>query len=474
MTKPASERRAVVYVRISKDRDREVSTTIQRETAERYCKSKGWHVVAVHEDRGRSAYKRNVRRSALDATMADIESGMADTLVVYRLDRVSRSVADFAALWHRLSVAGCEFVSVQEQFDTSTSMGKAMLQIAMVFAELESAIKSERSMGVHELRRAMGGAPAGPLPFGYDKPKKGSTERTINAAQAKLVCSAAKRILDGESLRSIVREWNDRGITTAKGGAWSSRSLRVILVSPHSAALRSIDGVLVAGTWPALFDRATHEKLVEVLDHPARRTSPSNKAKHLLSGIAICELCDTPMGAKPHVYGMRYVCGPRRGYKGCGRQSIGADVADAVVTRAVLAALDKRALSAAIDAQTSDPGALVEQLESELEMLASDYGSGDLSRAQWQAARGGLEQRLDAARRAASRSRSAAPLRKLRDSKNRRATFDAMTVADKRLVLLATLDGVGVKAASKGQQPSERINLTGYWRDAKHAAAHVA
>jgi site-specific DNA recombinase len=457
MKSSSTERRVGIYVRISKDRKREVSTSIQRETCAKYAADKGWAVGDTYEDRGLSAYRRGVVRPSLVRLMADVEAGLVNVVVCYKLDRVSRSARDFANLWERLEASNCEFVSVSEQFDTSGAMGKAMLTIASAFAELASAMTSERITDVHDRKRAKGEAPSGPRPFGYN------ADRTIIEAEAALIRDAAARVIAGGSLRGLVVKWNAEGIRTVTGRQWSHRGLRHVLTNPHTAGLREVEGALVSGIWPAVLDRSTHDALVAVVSDPTRRHSLGNTPVHLLTGIVRCGLCATPMTCKAHVKGARYLCGPRKGFTGCGRQSIKADATDEIVTADVLDALDIDALAAAIEGRRADPGIVADQLETELEQLARDFGAGDLSRAEWQAARTGVELRLDDARRSATRSKSAAPLRKLRTG-NPATKFAALDLADQRLVLLAVLDSVDIAPADPRGELADRITYT--WRDA--------
>ena len=136
-------RRVGIYIRISKDRANEISTDVQEKMCRGYAADHGWQIVDTYTDRGRSAFKANVRRPEHDRALDDLDVGVIDTLLIYRLDRLSRSAADFGVVWRRIDKAGGEFVSVCDGFDTTTAMGKAMVQIAMTFAELESGIKIE-------------------------------------------------------------------------------------------------------------------------------------------------------------------------------------------------------------------------------------------------------------------------------------------------------------------------------------------
>ena len=216
-------RRVGIYVRISKDRVNEVSTVVQESSAAADATERDWQIIDTYTDRGRSAFKANVRRLEHDRALDDLEAGAIDTLLVYRLDRLSRSAADFGAVWRRIENAGGEFVSVSDSFDTTTAMGKAMVQIAMVFAELESGIKSERITDWHEHRVAAGSR----------RPDRGrsATGPAVSSSTSRPTSSATPpaRVIGGEGLRSIVTDWNGREIRTANGRPWSNRALRHVL-----------------------------------------------------------------------------------------------------------------------------------------------------------------------------------------------------------------------------------------------------
>jgi len=401
-TKPRdTPRRVLIYCRISKDRANEISTDVQEKAARSYARDRGWQAVGVYIDRGRSAFKANVRRPEYDRMLADIEAGAADTILVYRLDRLSRSAADFGALWQRLQKADAEFVSVNDAFDTTTAMGKAALQIAMVFAELESGIKSERIRDWHEERAARGAQPTGPRPFGY---RVEHQRRVIVEDEAALVRDAARRLVKGTgTLAGIVNEWNDAGWRTTRGRRWGRSTLKGLLTNPHTAGLRQLDSELVQGDWKPILSRALYDDVCKMLADPARRTSNGNGRRYLLTSIVRCAECGTPMRSKPSPAGARYTCLARPGYDACQKVSIEIERTD----RVVLAAVKERFGAADVKAAlaSADPQAVVDALEDELEALALDYGNGGISPAEWRAARAGLEERLAQARDTATQPR---------------------------------------------------------------------
>src|SRR5690606_28070764 len=151
------------------------------------------------------------RRAALDRAMRLVSDGAADVLIVWKLDRFVRSVPEFGKLWPQLNAAGAQFASVTDQFDTPTAMGLAVLQIAVVFAGLASALRAERIGVWHDERRRVGASPSGPRPFGYRRVDGGLE---VDPTEAAVLNEAANALLAGASLSSVVRDLNARGIPT--------------------------------------------------------------------------------------------------------------------------------------------------------------------------------------------------------------------------------------------------------------------
>lgn len=444
-------RKAAIYIRISVDREQETSTSTQQERCREYAERHGWNVVGVYEDKGKSAYSGG-RRPQLEKLLGDIDSGVVDTVVVWKLDRWCRSLQEFVRLRDRLEKAGCHWVSVTDNFDTSTAMGKAMLGVVVVFAELESAIKSERINEWHRKRTASGSPPAGPPPFGYDEEWKPIPQ------EAELIRKAATGVLDGTvSIHGTVRAWNEAGIKTrgigtpgnwySEPGPWSRRGFTKLLRSPTLAGMRVVDGVAIEGEWEPILDRQTHHKLTALFDDPTRRNNIGAKRK-LLSGILHCGECGSRMGHRGHKAGPRYTCrSAGEDLTACGRISIQADIADEYIRQVVAAAV----ADGLPKLEMFDP-LEVERLESELSELAGDYGRGAISRAEWLAARSGLERRLSEAVEAAERSSQSVPT-------NLVEAWEGMSIEQRRGVVLSLIERAEV---SRGYSKSDRIKVV--WR----------
>jgi DNA invertase Pin-like site-specific DNA recombinase len=394
-------RRVGLYLRISKDRKNEMSTDVQENAGHAYCAQRpGWQVVGVYIDKGKSAFN-GARRPDFERLMDDVDAGIVDTIVVYRLDRLTRSAAHFYdTILKRLEARSAEFVSINEGFDTTTAMGRAMRGVAVAFAQLESDIKSERISDWHEERTARGAAPTGPRPFGYK-----TTYADIVPAEAAEVRKAARRIVKGDALAAICRDLNERGVLTSRGGHWTNASLRGVLLNPHYANLRRLDDdTLVEGTWKAILTREDYDQVRSVLSDPQRRTNlGTNERKWLLPNMIRCTVCGAPMRLVSNQFGPRYGCKPRPGFAACGKVSIDAVRTDEYVRDAVTSSFASADLRAAY--QQTDPEAVVRSLLEERDQLARDYGDDEISREEWDIARAGLEQRIQRAEQVAAEPR---------------------------------------------------------------------
>lgn len=241
------------------------------------------------------------------------------------------------------------------------------------------------------------GTSHGRIAYGWNRTTlpDGSKVETINEPQADLVRDVAQRIVRGDSLRGIVSDLNDRGIPSPTGKVWIKTMLRAVVVRERNVALRVHHGeVIGAGDWPPILDRALWEQARAVLTDPARKTTTSSAAVHLLSGIARCGVCGGPMRAGMSRATPSYRCAA----KSCvSRNRV--DV-DAFVTGLVLERVgrpDLAGLLAPVDDSTRRAAAEVAELRARLDTAADDYADGALDREQFHRITERLRPRIDAA-----------------------------------------------------------------------------
>lgn len=287
---------AAIYVRLSIETDSSTSPARQREACELFAKARGWTVTGVFEDVDVSASKSRLSRPGLDALRA---SG-ADVWLVWKLDRLARRVLDLAQLVDEAEASGAAIVSATEPFDLTTPIGRSMAQLLGVFAELEAATIGQRvRSSIAKLKREHRW-PGGRVPYGYrvvDRPDGPGRMLVPEEEAASVVVELADRVVSGESLYSIARDVNQRGLRTALGGLWTIQSLRHVLTSDsvlgrvrdRGELLRGPDG-LPLSVWEPLLPLTVVERLRELLaqspGEPGRK-----KASRVLSGLLECQSC---------------------------------------------------------------------------------------------------------------------------------------------------------------------------------------
>lgn len=445
-TQNVKQTRCVIYVRISKDRENETSTTTQEAEARAYATRKGWDVAAVCVDPGRSAFKRGVKRPELEQALSMVETGQAQVLLVWKLDRFARSVVDFFDYWQRLQNAGGEFASVVETFDTTTPMGRLMILIVASFAEMESDMKRERTQSWNDHLTANGSAPLGPRPYGYVR--TGSHELTIDPVEADLIREAAAHILKGDSLRATIKALKpvSSKSTDEHQIPMSARGLRSVLMSPTTAGLRKSDAGFITGSWAPILDRETWEAVTVTLGDPSRKLMKGNHIKHLLSGIMSCGACGGMMGIRKWKPAgregqWRYTC------RDCNHNSIFQGPADNVI-RERIATVDQ-ATWAALRTQGKgyDP-TVIAAIEADQAEIAAMLAADAITLAQFKIMNAGLTQRMASATGEASLN--------LPDVDNIAEAWDSLLVLDQRQVISVLFDEVKLEP-SNGHRGPDRI-----------------
>lgn len=220
-----------IYARQSVDKKDSLSIDGQIELCKKYAGDN----AKIYRDKGYSG--KNVKRPAFTELMEAVKNGEIQKIYVYRLDRFSRSIADFSRLWEILQQYGVEFQSVTEQFDTSSPMGRAMLNIVLVFAQLERETIAERVKDNYMHRFRLGAWPGGPAPYGFDLTKITNDGRQASSLVSNEKAAVVQAIFEeyaesAASLRGIAKSLTDKGIHGPKREVWDNVTLSRILHSP--------------------------------------------------------------------------------------------------------------------------------------------------------------------------------------------------------------------------------------------------
>ena len=335
--------RCAIYTRKSTDEglDRDFnSLDAQRESAENFIRSQsaeGWEIRPDRYDDGGFS-GGSMDRPALARLMADIEAGKVGAVVVYKIDRLSRSLVDFAQMMQTFEKHSVAFVSVTQQFNTATSMGRFILNILFSFAEFERAMISERTRDKSHASRRRGKWMGGQLPLGFDRHTDGG-KLVVNPAESKRVRQIFQLFLEHGSIIDTVQEINRRGWTLKRwitkggreygGGAFDKFSLKRLLTNHVYVGQVLFRGEIFPAEHEAIVDREAWDRVQGLLNDGA--TSPrrrSTRSPALLAGILRCAACECAMtptySSKGRIRYRYYLCikAHRRGWKTCPSPSI--------------------------------------------------------------------------------------------------------------------------------------------------------
>ena len=290
--------KAAIYIRVSTAIQAEEGYSIDEQKAklEAYCEIKDWKIYDTYIDGGFSG--ANTQRPELERLISDAKKRKFDTVLVYKLDRLSRSQKDTLYLIEDIFIKNnIAFLSLQENFDTSTPFGKAMIGLLSVFAQLEREQIKER-MQLGKIGRAKAGKSMmwAKTSYGYDYHRETGTI-TINPAQALAVKFIFESYLRGRSITKLRDDLNEK---YPKHVPWSYRAVRAILDNPVYCGFNQYKGEIYPGNHEPIISKEEYDKTQSELKI-RQRTAAENvnprpfQAKYILSGIGQCGYCGAPL-----------------------------------------------------------------------------------------------------------------------------------------------------------------------------------
>ena len=300
------EKRCAIYTRKSCEDGLELeynSLDAQYDSAEAYIRSQasnGWRVIPKRYDDGGFS-GGNVNRPALKALMRDIENGEVDVVVVYKIDRLSRSLGDFTDLSKIFERHNVSFVSVTQQIDTSNAAGRMMLNILMSFAQFEREMTSDRIRDKIYATRKKGLWSGGMIPFGYKTVDKRLVPDPVTAPVVRHVFaryaeSASAKLVASE----LQKKFGPRTFGSKKGGdpTWRMMHVYRILRNPvyKGELLHRATGEIFHGLHEPLVDAALWEDCRRILDESAGlQPSAHRETVAILKGLVRCGHCGGAM-----------------------------------------------------------------------------------------------------------------------------------------------------------------------------------
>ena len=330
------------------------SLDAQRESGEAFVASQrheGWQLAPERFDDG-GFTGGNMERPALKRLLAEIEAKRVNCVVVYKVDRLSRSLLDFARMMELFDRSGTSFVSVTQNFNTTDSMGRLTLNILLSFAQFEREIISERTRDKMCAARKKGKWIGGHPVLGYDIDSS-ARRLVVNPDEAHQVRTIFDRYLDLGAMLPVLQDLDRRGWQTKRrtteagqmrGGKPFTKSLLYgLLTNAIYTGQVNHKGTLYPGEHEAIIERSTWEQAQDLLDRNGRTNGCGTKNKHgaLLRGLLFCVPCGTVM---VHTYSVKgnkryryYVCykAQQRGWKNCKTKSVAAQAVENTVLEAI-------------------------------------------------------------------------------------------------------------------------------------------
>jgi site-specific DNA recombinase len=300
---------------VEDDVKKEFSTLdAQREAGEAYItsqKSNGWVCLPErYDDDGFSG--GNMKRPALQRLLADAEAGLIDVIVVYKIDRLSRSILDFGELSKKLDKWGVSFVAVTQEINTSTSSGRMMLNILMTFAQYEREVIAERVRDKMAASRKKGKWVGGSVPMGYEVINK---KLVIVPDGAEIIRRIFQRFIEVQSPKQIAHELNSEGIKTRQGKDWIKPQIYRILNNYTYIGQVNYKGHICEGEQEGIIEMDIWNRVQEILKANApMKNSDRGRMETLapLKGILRCGHCGCAMiptyTKKKHKKYFYYVC----------------------------------------------------------------------------------------------------------------------------------------------------------------------
>lgn len=408
------------YLRVSKDRSGH-ARSVEEQTGDnrRAADANGWTLGAPYEDNDRSAsrYARKVREG-FERLIDDLEHNRfgADILIIWESSRGSRKVSEWVVLIELCEQRGVRIhvTTHQRTYNPSNGRDRRSLLEDSVDSEYEVSKMSER------IRRdaaalAAKGKPTGRCPYGYVREYDPQTRQLLaqkpDPKTAPMIKELFERIAAGHSLRSIARHFETEGFTNQSGRPFTAAHLRALAETYSYAGLRvhtpggggmsrNPPGMqVIEGTWEPIVSRELFWAVQQILSDPSRKTSRPGRSVHLLSMIARCAVCGSPLVSRSvdAKHRLSYAC---RSTRGCVR--ISEPDLDELVTKVMLTFLaDEEAVNEHIgdvdSAELQSARDAVETIQAELKDLGRQVGAGRLSATLAAQAEPMIKERLKAA-----------------------------------------------------------------------------
>lgn len=292
--------RTAIYIRVSTEEQvREgYSVSGQKQKLKAFCISQGWEVVGLYPDEGISA--KDTNRPELQRMLKDIKDDKIDCVLVYRLDRLTRSVMDLYNMLDVFEKHDCKFKSATEVYDTTTAMGRMFITIVAALAQWERENMGERiSFGYAEKARQRK-YPHSFAPFGYtlDKEQSKLNINPIEAKTIKLIYSQYQHM----GMNQVAKYLNDQQIYTKNGNEWSDNTIMKALRNRVYRGDIEWKGEIIEGTHDPIIEKEEWDNTQKLIEERTGKSPRSVSSRYIFSGKLKCPACGRTMTGSYSTY----------------------------------------------------------------------------------------------------------------------------------------------------------------------------
>ena len=287
-----------IYIRVSTDEQAQegYSLSAQKEKLKSYCIAQDWKDFKFYVEEGVSG--KTTKRPQLNELLKHVKQGSIKTLLVYRLDRLTRSVRDLHKLLDTLEKYGCTFKSATEIYDTSSAMGRMFITIIASIAQWESENLGER-VRMGQIEKARQGEWSAPIPFGFNKVNE---KLEINESEKDVLLDMIDKVRSGYSMRKLALYLDAVGPPPVRGKQWHITSIRTMLTNPVLYGAMRWRDELMENTHEGIITKMEFEKLCRLI------SSRSNTKKRDVKSIFVfqmkikCPVCNSHLTSERSVY----------------------------------------------------------------------------------------------------------------------------------------------------------------------------
>ncbi|GIN86949.1 integrase [Heyndrickxia sporothermodurans] len=288
-----------IYVRVSTEEQAKegFSISAQREKLKAFCQVQDWTDFKFYVDEGISA--KDTNRPYLQLMLDHIKQGIIDTVLVYRLDRLTRSVLDLYKLLDLFEENNCKFKSATEVYDTTTAMGRMFITLVAAMAQWERENLGER-VRMGQIEKARQGKYSAKAPFGFDKNE--NEKLLINNNEKVVILDMIEKIKQGYSIRQLANYLDDSGIPPIRGYQWHITSILTILKNPALYGATRWRDEIIENTHDGIISKEEHRQLLSLLNERQHKKKRKVNSFFVYQMKLICPTCGNHLTSERTVY----------------------------------------------------------------------------------------------------------------------------------------------------------------------------